>query len=139
MFQPARKTPKCFDRFADVSASGRKLTTLSTHHQLPLDYCTCSSYRTVAVSRVLYWYWRPFRFIFLRHFLTAYSLPRFSTLRPQAQAADTSRTQIEMYPCGLTLLNDTFICHCNTIQQLILRISRRKNSRETYPSCRISY
>jgi hypothetical protein len=28
-----------------------------------------------------------------------------------AQAADTSRTQTEMVPCGLTLLNDTFICH----------------------------
>jgi hypothetical protein len=32
------------------------------------------------------------------------------------QAAYTSRTQTEMDPCGLTLLNDTFICHSNTIQ-----------------------
>jgi hypothetical protein len=53
------------------------------------------------------------------------------------QAADTSRTQTEMDPCGLTLLNDTFICHCNAIQQLIPRISRRKISRETHTSSRI--
>jgi hypothetical protein len=45
------------------------------------------------------------------------------------------RTPSEMNPCGLTLVNNAHVRHRHTNLQPIHRISRRRSSTETLPSC----
>ena len=91
---------------------------------------------------------RPCRSVLAFGTLVAYLLSFSSQALPTClvttifnpQVADNSRAQPEMYPCGLTSLDDSFISHPDTIQQLIRLIRRtpgRKSSRETHTSCRI--